>query len=108
MSLGSYCYYLRCNVICGYDFFKSLSFNSKNDVITCHISCHSKATVTKTVWYCQKNRQIDEWERIHSPEIGSHKYSQLIFDKEQKHFNGAKIVFSTNRAGTADHSHAEK
>ena len=45
------------------------------------IKTYYEVTIIRMMWCWQKNRQIDQWNRIDSLEIDPHKYNQAIIGR---------------------------
>lgn len=66
------------------------------------------AKVIKTVCYWQKDRHINQWNRIKNSEINPYVNYQYIFSKDAKQLNGERKIFTRNGGGTNGYPQAKE
>jgi len=68
--------------------------NKAEDITLLDYKISYKATVIKTVWNWRKYRHAAPWNKIESPNISLHIYSQLFSDRVAKNTQWKRTVFN--------------
>ena len=67
-----------------------------------------KESIAVYLQYWHKKRNIDQWNKIESPEISPCTYGYLIFDKGGKNMQWGKTASSINGAGKTGQLHVKE
>ena len=68
-----------------------MSKNNKIEGTTLNdFKIYYKAPIIKTVWYWHKNRPVDQWNELETPEINPYICGQLNFNKGSKNTKWGK------------------
>ena len=69
------------------NFFDGAHSDQCEVIFYCSFDLHFSVTI---VWYWHKNRNIDRWNKLGSPEINPHNYGHLTYDKGGKNIQRRK------------------
>ena len=69
---------------------------------------YCKAIIIKTVWSWHKDRYVNQWNLIESPERNAHTGDQLIFNMNGKTIQRGRNSFLANGSGTTGCPHRKE
>jgi hypothetical protein len=61
-------------------------------IIMPDLTVYYRAMAIKTVWHWHKNGHEEQWNRIKGPDINSHSFRYLIFDKEAQNILSREVT----------------
>ena len=73
--------------------------NGTGGINLCDFSLYYKAQSSRQYGTGTKDKNIDQWNKIESPEINSHTYGNLIFEKGGKNIQWKNAYSLTSSAG---------